>query len=532
MKINFLPDESEIEPDFNRAIRANDSFSTKKESNFSLAKLIITLAIIFIIIFAGLASILAFSKNQIFDNLSKMNIFGQVGQFITSQDKKLVGEEQDRVNFLLMGMGGKTHEGGLLTDTIIMVSYKPSTNQIAMMSIPRDLYVKADGYGWNKINAINVYAEKNKEGSGGEELAKTLSQVLDLEIPYYVAVDFDGFEKLIDEFGGVDVVVDNDLIDYQYPIRGREDAYPISSRFEKLVIKKGQQHLDGQTALKFSRSRHALGSEGSDFARSKRQQKIIAALKDKVISSQTLLSPGKISKLLSTYNENVYTNMQLWELLRTFNLTKGINTNEIIQQQLSDSGSGMLYSQKINGAYVLLPTGGSYAKIKAVWENIFTSTSTDFKVMATNEDADLAQEIEKLNAQSKKENFSVVSSTKTTTTPTSSAPSTSDVIDQITDQTDGQADYQLEQASIEIRNGTTINGWATQEKNKLLAKKFTISQTGNAPTREYKNIFIYDLSNGSYLATARELSSVYGVSVLKTAPPFTSNASFLIILGK
>ena len=83
-------------------------------------------------------------------------------------------------------------------------------------------------------------------------------------------------EKLIDEFGGVTIDVERDLVDPEFPIRGKEYVFPIENRYEILRINAGVQHMDGELALKYARSRHALGIEGSDFARSKRQQKILA----------------------------------------------------------------------------------------------------------------------------------------------------------------------------------------------------------------------------------------------------------------
>ena len=320
VKINFLPEEYEdrngIESHKSIIQPTNEQikpiYRRKPRKNFFLGHWKLLAIIIIIAILGGfiaLASSSFFGGQGLVANLSQLKVFNQVGQLIASQDKKLIGEDKDRINILMMGIGGAGHDGGTLTDTMILGSYKPSTNQMALMSIPRDMYVKVDGYGWMKINAINAYAEKRKEGSGGEVTAQALSKLLGIDISYYVTVDFDGFEKLIDQFGGVDVTVDRDLVDYNYPIRGREDAYPISSRFEKLVIKKGLHHFDGATALKYARSRHALGPEGSDFARSKRQQKILSALKDKILATGTLFNISKVNSLLSAYNKNVQTNL-------------------------------------------------------------------------------------------------------------------------------------------------------------------------------------------------------------------------------
>lgn len=558
VKINFLPEEpfektetnthkSPLFPQngINRPIYRQRPTKRPFFRNWKIIVIIIALSII--ALFGAFASSIMFQGGGIVDNLSQFNIFHQVGQLITSQDKKLTGEDEDRINILLMGIGGKNHDGGTLTDTMILGSYKPSTNQIALMSIPRDMYVKVDGYGWMKINAINAYAEKRKEGSGGEVTAQALSKILDIPIPYYVTVDFDGFEKLIDQFGGIDVTVDRDLIDYSYPIRGREDSYPIESRFEKLVIRKGPHHFDGATALKYARSRHALGSEGSDFARSSRQQKILSALKDKILSTGTFFNISKINNLLASYNENVQTNIQIWEILRLYQLGKDVDTNNALRLTLDDASGGFLKSQVMNGAYVLLPVGGSYSKIKASWKNIFLGSSTPM-IMDTGNDENFTAELEKLNKQNQKEALiSSTPSTTTSSTPSSTEPinatpdslipsnvssSTNNSLPQSVTTTPSKPSFISEKTKIEIKNGTMITGWAGREKTKLQAKGFTVSGTGNAPTRDYKNIHIYDIS-GNGPQSLVELEKIYGVTSSITLPTgVSSGADILIILGK
>ncbi len=121
------------------------------------------LALFLIVLIVGLiilASTMAFTGENFAKGLSNLNLIGQVGNLITAGDRPVKGEDADRINFLLTGIGGLDHEAGTLTDTMIMVSIKPSTKQVAMISIPRDLYVKIPSIGWGKVNAVNAYAEK------------------------------------------------------------------------------------------------------------------------------------------------------------------------------------------------------------------------------------------------------------------------------------------------------------------------------------------------------------------------------------
>ena len=128
--------------------------------------------LIFFAIAAGSALYGVISSGE---NLSKtfgnVGLWGQISQLISSGDKKIAGEDDDRVNILLLGIGGfengKEHDGPFLTDTIILGSFKPKTRQAALISIPRDLVMPVPGYGWRKINAANAYGEAQNSGQGG-----------------------------------------------------------------------------------------------------------------------------------------------------------------------------------------------------------------------------------------------------------------------------------------------------------------------------------------------------------------------------
>ena len=171
------------------------------------------------------------------------------------------------------------------------------------------------GYGWRKINSANSLAEAQNPGSGGQATADLISEILEMPIHYYLRVDFDGFVKIIDDLGGIEVEVENTLDDYRYPIMCRENNPDYYSRFEHLHIDAGRQTMDGQLALKYARSRHGVGVEGSDFARSKRQQKILEAVKDKLFSANTLFKPKLIMNIIGNAEEHVTTNLQPDELV-------------------------------------------------------------------------------------------------------------------------------------------------------------------------------------------------------------------------
>jgi polyisoprenyl-teichoic acid--peptidoglycan teichoic acid transferase len=530
LKINLINDPEITEN--SKAVATENKPTGKSTISVRIKKIFISLTIFLVIAFAIFASSIAFSNENLIKNITNLNFLGQIGGLITSGDRPLKGEEEDRINFVLIGIGGKNHEAGTLADTLIVGSYKPSLKQVALMSLPRDLYVKYNN-SWTKINAVHAYAEKRKRDSGGKETMKFVSQLLNLEFHYYAVIDFDGFEKLINEFDGLDVYVDNDLIDNQYPIKGREEAYPIASRFERLVIKQGWHHFDGETALKYARSRYAFGIEGSDFARSKRQQKIILAVKDKVLQPGFLINPAKISSLMNAYAENISTNIQLWEILKLMKVSREVDYENPITYSLVDGPTPLLYDQRVNGAYVLLPYGGNFEKVNFVFENIFTLGTSTVSINRTKWDEFKEVEVTTPIITESIENDLNQSTTTKKNSAIEEDTTSEEAVNQLPlAEINSEISYINEKASIQILNGTTVAGWAGQESAKLKAKKFTVISVGNFVTRDQAEIKIYDFSGGTKNLTLLELKTIYGVPVSTPPENLKSSADILIVLGK
>lgn len=496
LKFNLMPEDKREQEKINlpKPPRAKKHFIR----NTILSLLIVI--IVFVAVFSS--SIIFYDENDI---NSGFNIFRELSRLLTSGNRDLTGENQDRINLVLMGMGGSTHQAGNLADTIIVASFKPSTKQAAMMSVPRDLFINHPRFGQVKINSVYAYAEASEKGTGGYEMMKALENILDEEFHYFAAVDFTGFEKIIDEFDGVDIEVERDLIDYSYPARGKEDVYPIENRYEYLEIKKGLQHMDGSLALKYARSRHAQGIEGSDFARSQRQRKILTALKEKALSYSTLFNPRRLNSLLKTYNNHIKTNLEVWEMLRLYQLGKDISAENIINQGLDNSPGGLLYADSINKMYVLLPHNNDFSTIKKIWQYIFYIDEKDKQKAAKeglSQAAPASQSPEKQNDNNQK-------------------------------QEEKLTDYQLEAASIEVQNGTWLAGFANREKEKMEEAGLIVSEAKNADRHDYVKTVIYDLSDGDFPATASKLASIYNRPPTTTIPlMLDSSADFVIILGE
>ncbi|PLX26990.1 hypothetical protein C0583_05365 [Candidatus Parcubacteria bacterium] len=221
-----------------------------------------TLSIFLGIVFIAFSSQVLVSKQSSTSWFAKLPIIKQIKQLAESADRNLKGEDMDRINILLLGMGGLGHDGGYLTDTIMITSIEPSTGKVAMISIPRDLAVPIENYGWQKINHINAYAEMEEADSGGLAVSQAISDLLDIPIDYYVRADFSGFINIVDKLGGIDVMVENTLDDYSYPIMGEEENPDWDARFKHLHVEAGEQHMNGMEALEFARSRHGINGEG------------------------------------------------------------------------------------------------------------------------------------------------------------------------------------------------------------------------------------------------------------------------------
>lgn len=243
---------------------------------------------------------------------------------------------------LIVGIDSRSAKSGLLnTDSMIIATYHYDSKKVTMVSVPRDLYVKIPNEGWyTKINAFYSHGEGIKKGSGLNYLKSTLQNLTGIEIQYYAMVDLQGFKKIVDAVGGVTINVENTFTDYTYPVERKNK--PV---YETITFKKGVQTMDGERALKYARSRHSSDNgEGTDFARAKRQQKVIAALKDKVLSSSTLLNPQKVLEIMGAIQDNIKLSQ-----ITNEDIQAGIN---IAKGQQNEPGKS--YS------FVLQPSFGNY----------------------------------------------------------------------------------------------------------------------------------------------------------------------------
>ena len=308
------------------------------------------------------------TSQKVIDSKQPASFMQTIRDIATSERKPLRGESDGRINILLVGLAGKNYPGANLTDSIIIASVNPKTYQTALLSVPRDLYVQIpETKSYTKINALYARSEDTDESgkTGIESLKNALSEITGQTIDYYIALDFDGFRQIIDELGGINIQVPKELHDERYP--GPNYSY------QTFEIQKGLRSLDGETALKYARTRH---DEDGDFGRAYRQQLILESARSKAFSLGTILNLPEMNNLLDTLGEHLRTDIQIDEFGSFLDLVKKIDTHTTLNKVL-DAGkpdSLMAVSHVYLGgvrAFILLPRTGNYEEIRDVAKNIF-----------------------------------------------------------------------------------------------------------------------------------------------------------------
>lgn len=320
-----------------------------------------------------------------------------------------------RVNVLFLGIAGGKHDGANLTDTIMVASYDLKGNEAHLISIPRDLWLPS------LKSKANAAYQLGLNQDNGLAMAKTvMGNIVGLPIHYAFRIDFRGFVQAVDAVGGIDVSVDNSFDDYNYPVEGKENdlcgyeekemdfsdedakklniekgkrkvfiapdgsiatdsatedkgAKYFTCRYEHISFKEGTMHLNGETALKFVRSRHGTNGEASDFARSARQEKVLQALRGKILSVETLTSASRISDLLKTLGQSVDTDISPKEAVEFYRLVKQMTKTHTLvlddspKKGLEENRKSLLVhppASNYGGAYVLVSQDDDFSTVQ------------------------------------------------------------------------------------------------------------------------------------------------------------------------
>lgn len=298
----------------------------------------------------GSILIIVFLLFSIYKTLSSFN-FNWAFSLLS---KDLPTDNFEHTNFLILGTGGKNHDGPDLTDSMIVASIDKENGYVTMLSIPRDLYIQDKKYN-SRINQVfsNLKDSGLSDDEALEETSKLVETIVGMPIHYYARVDFQALVEVVDILGGVDVYLDEAINDATYPKDG-------TLGFDPFYMDPGQHHLDGETALKYARSRHG----SADFGRSQRQQQLIFAIKEKALSTGLIDSVGKIDDLLSSLSANIQSNISADEILQLASIANTFTKDRLKSHLIHDDPSrcgGFLYTPEkalYGGAFVLLPAGG------------------------------------------------------------------------------------------------------------------------------------------------------------------------------
>ncbi|MBQ4526540.1 MAG: LCP family protein [Clostridia bacterium] len=235
-----------------------------------------------------------------------------------------------------------TDEDGTRTDTIMLATFDKNSKDISIVSIPRDTFITVSddtfkkmcqdypepGSKSMKINAVHHYGNKY----GVELLQKEVEKLFDIKLDYYIKIDFDAFKYIIDSVGGIDFYVPQDM-EYHDPYQNLH-----------IVLKEGQQHLDGDEAEQLVRYRS--GYANGDLGRVDVQQQFMKAFISQVFSKNTILShPGVFLDVLFKY-DYVETNAGYFDCLSYLFVINGIDTKNIQTATLPGS-SGYTNGQSV-----------------------------------------------------------------------------------------------------------------------------------------------------------------------------------------
>jgi len=404
---------------------------------------------------------------------------GGTGSAVLARDvdpTKLRGEGDGRVNILLLGIGGPGHEGPDLTDTILVASIDPIQKQTALLSIPRDLYVKTPSGGSSKINSIYANAkygvlnrvskptadtQAQAQKAGIDAIENTVTQTMGIPMHYYVVVDFAAFKQAVNTVGGIDVNVTTQL--YDASVAWENHNNPV-------IAAVGLDHMDGNQALLYARSRH--GSARGDFDRTERQRQLIMALKTKVLSAGTFANPVKVSQLIDAFGNNVSTDLAINDVMRLYDIGKGIDESKVQSIGLADPPNELVTTgASPDNQSIVLPKAGlyNYAAIQSYVRN-------------TLKDSFLASE----------------------------------------------------NASVVVLNGTSQAGLATKKGDELKSYGYNVTKVDTAPTDTYTKTVIVDMTKGTKKYTKSYLEKRFSVSATSSLPDpniAAEGADFVIILG-
>jgi LCP family protein required for cell wall assembly len=389
--------------------------------------------------------------------------------------------DKDRVTILLLGIDQRESEAGqpTRTDTMILLTVDPVGKTMGILTIPRDLWVPIPGLSKpldERINTAHFYGDFYKYPGGGPVLAKkTVQYNLGIPVNYYVRIDFKGFEKIVDALGGVNINVEKDIRDNEYP----DGNYGVIS----LYIPAGQQHMNGETALQFVRTRHS----DSDFGRTRRQLQFLLAMRDQALKLNIL---PKVPTLISQFRDSVKTDLSASEILSLARIASQIDSDHIIARSIDETMVSSWMTPQ--GGDVLIPKRDA---IKAVVNEMFGAAAQPTAAPAA----------------------APTARPTTQPTPVQNAQTRSRLVS--------------EGARIEVLNGTTTKGFAGRAQVYLNGLGYNVLKIGDAGRYDYtETVILYYATKPVAQASLAQLLNVRPENV-RQSPTARTDVDIRVILG-
>ena len=379
-------------------------------------------------------------------------------------------DDNERVNILAMGIDQREHEQGpWRTDTMMVLTFDPVTMSGGMLSIPRDLWVPIRGYEEGRINTAHYLGELYDHPGGGPALAvDTVQYNLGVPIHYYVRANFDAFEEIVDRIGGIDIYVEEEINDPLYPDEG--------VGYDPLVVAVGQQHFDGEMALKYARTRH---SGGGDFDRAKRQQKVILAVFEQSRRLEQLpqLAP-RAPEIWNTLQDAVVTDLSLGDIISLARLASEMEPENVRYGVIDERYTE--FWTTLDGQEVLIPLRD---QIRELRDSIFTAVVP---------------------------------------TPGAAAAQAEETAEPLA----------ADDASIEILNGTTMAGLASVTAEYLQRNNLRVERIDNADRADYADSLVISYTGKTRVAERLiQLLALPSTSLVQGADP-AAEYDISVILGE
>lgn len=405
-----------------------------------------------------------------------------------------------RITILLLGIDQRKGEtGSFRTDTMMLLSVDPARKTAAMLSVPRDIYIQIPGYQPNRINTAYDIGERMSYPGGGAMLSvKTVQRLLGVPIQHYVLINFDVFAAVIDAIGPVRVCPDKAIHDDKYP----DGSYG----YITVDFQPGCQDLDSTRLLQYARVRH---NAGDDFGRAQRQQEVIKAVRDKILSlggvSSLLTKAGTIWDAVKT---SVKTDMTLDQMLQLGQFAQSIPKENIKSAVLTDKDNYLMPSKTTEGEDVFTPV---YEKIHDLMEQLFdaapvvaaNATTAPNPTSAATSEAIVqptTRTITQSLAQATTQPTSLVQPTAVVQLPTSAATAATSA-----------ASDNTKNAVVQVSNGAGVDGLGKQTVDKLRAKGFNVLDPKNADLPGGYAQTVIKVYTGK-TGVARALATALGVS--------------------